>query len=54
LQYVGFMKGQFRFQQQVELPQGQTMVRTCILDDASKKVGTMEIPVKVDAAVAAR
>jgi len=53
-QYAEFMKGPFRFQQQVNLPPGQTVVRTFVVDDASKKAGTMEIPVKVDAVVAAR
>jgi VWFA-related protein len=45
--YAEFIKTPFHFFQKLELPIGQTIVRVGILDDASKKVGTMDIPLTV-------
>jgi VWFA-related protein len=46
-EYAEFVRTPFHFYQQLDLPLGQTMVRVGILDDASKKHGTMDIPVTV-------
>jgi VWFA-related protein len=53
-QYEEFVKTPFQYTQQIGVPMGQAMVRAWILDDVSKKAGTMEIPVTVRAAVAER
>jgi hypothetical protein len=46
-EYAEFVRTPFHFYQQLDLPLGQTMVRVGILDDASKKHGTMDIPLTV-------
>ena len=37
-----------RFFQQIDLPQGQLFVRVGVLDTTSNKVGTLELPLKVE------
>jgi hypothetical protein len=37
----------FQFLQQIDLPAGQSFVRAGILDETSKKIGTVEIPITV-------
>jgi len=39
--------GPVRFFQQIDLPQGQLFVRVGVLDPATNKVGTLELPLKV-------
>jgi hypothetical protein len=46
-EYAGFIKLPFHCYQQLELPVGEAMVQVGVRDDVSKKVGTMEIPLKV-------
>jgi hypothetical protein len=46
-EYAEFVKTPYHYLQQVELPLGETMVRVGVLDDVSKKIGTMEIPLTV-------
>jgi len=46
-EYEEFVKTPFHFYQKLDLPLGETMVRVGILDDASKKAGTMDIPLTV-------
>ena len=45
--YKQFIAGPFHFLQQIDLPAGQLFVRVGILDGASNKVGTVEIPLTV-------
>jgi len=45
--YKEFIKGPFRFFQQLDLPPGQLFLRVGILDPTSNKVGTLEIPLTV-------
>jgi len=40
-------KSPIRFFQQIDLPQGQLFVRVGVLDPATDKVGTLELPLKV-------
>jgi hypothetical protein len=42
-----FAKTPFRFTQQLDLPPGKIFLRTGILDIASEKIGTLEIPITV-------
>jgi VWFA-related protein len=46
--YQQFMQQPFRFRQQIDLPAGQLFVRVGVLDHTSNKVGTLEIPLKVE------
>lgn len=46
-QYQQLLKGPFRFFQQLDLPSGALFVRIGILDPASHKIGTVEIPLTV-------
>jgi VWFA-related protein len=46
-EYDQFLLSPFQFLQQIDLPAGQTFVRVGILDEASKKIGTLEIPLTV-------
>jgi hypothetical protein len=46
-QYAQFVKGAFRPTQQLDIPPGETFLRIGILDEATDKVGTMEIPMTV-------
>ena len=41
-------KGPVRFFQQIDLPPGQLFVRVGVLDPTSDKVGTLELPLKVE------
>jgi len=43
-EYEEFVKMPFHYFQQLEVPVGKAMVRVGVLDDVSKKMGTMEIP----------
>ncbi|MGA1981033.1 MAG: VWA domain-containing protein [Acidobacteriaceae bacterium] len=45
--YQQFIQGPFRFFQQLDLPSGQLFVRIGILDPASNKIGTLEIPITI-------
>lgn len=45
--YQAFIKGPFRFFQQLDLPAGALFLRIGIHDPASNKVGTLEVPVTV-------
>ncbi|MGD0638226.1 MAG: VWA domain-containing protein [Nitrososphaerales archaeon] len=45
--YQQFIQGPFRFFQQLDLPSGQLFVRIGILDPASNKIGTLEIPLTI-------
>jgi VWFA-related protein len=45
--YQEFIKGPFRFTQQLDLPAGQFFLRIGALDTTSNKVGTLEIPLTV-------
>jgi len=45
--YQKFIKGPFRFLQQLDLPSGQLFLRIGVLDHTSNKVGTLEIPLTV-------
>jgi hypothetical protein len=45
--YQQFIQGPFRFFQQLDLPSGQLFLRIGILDPASNKIGTLEIPLTV-------
>jgi hypothetical protein len=46
-EYVEFVKLPFHYYQQLELATGEAIVQVGVRDDASKRVGTMEIPLKV-------
>jgi VWFA-related protein len=46
-EYAEFVKTPFQFAQQIDLPAGQMYVRVGALDGVSKKVGTVEVPLKV-------
>jgi VWFA-related protein len=46
-EYDQFLLSPFQFLQQIDLPAGQLFVRVGILDEASKKIGTLEIPLTV-------
>jgi VWFA-related protein len=50
--YQQFMQQPFRFRQQIDLPAGQLFVRIGVLDHTSNKVGTLEIPLKVEKGLA--
>ena len=52
--YQQFMQQPFRFRQQLDLPAGQLFVRVGVLDKTSNKVGTLEIPLKVEKGLAAQ
>ena len=41
-------KGPVRFFQQIDLPPGQLFVRVGVLDPTTDKVGTLELPLKVE------
>jgi VWFA-related protein len=45
--YQEFIKGPFRFFQQIDLPPGQLFLRIGVLDPTSNKVGALEIPLTV-------
>jgi hypothetical protein len=45
--YQQFIQGPFRFFQQLDLPSGQLSLRIGILDPASNKIGTLEIPLTI-------
>jgi len=45
--YQEFIKGPFRFTQQLDLPPGQLFLRIGVLDPTSGKLGTLEIPLTV-------
>jgi hypothetical protein len=45
--YQQFIQGPFRFFQQLDLPSGQLFLRIGILDPASNKIGTLEIPLTI-------
>lgn len=56
-EYAEFVKTPFQYFQKLDLPGGQAIVQVGVLDDVSKKVGTMEIPLTVgegDGVVAGR
>jgi hypothetical protein len=46
-EYAEFVKTPFQFAQQIDLPAGQMYVRVGVMDTVSKKVGTVEVPLKV-------
>ncbi len=46
-EYAQFVLSPFQFLQQIDLPAGQSYVRVGILDEASKKIGTLEISITV-------
>jgi VWFA-related protein len=46
-EYAEFVKMPYHYYQQLELPMGEAIVRVGVLDDVSKRVGTMAIPLKV-------
>jgi hypothetical protein len=46
-EYAEFVKTPFQFAQQIDLPAGDVFVKAGVLDGVSKKVGTVEVPVKV-------
>ncbi len=46
-QYQHFMQKPFQLFQQIDLPVGETFLRVGVLDGASDKVGTLEIPLTV-------
>jgi hypothetical protein len=46
-EYTEFVKQPFKFFQQIDLPPGALTLRVGILDNVSKKVGTVEIPLTV-------
>jgi hypothetical protein len=50
--YQQFMQQPFHFRQQIDLPAGQLFVRIGVLDHTSNKVGTLEIPLKVEKGLA--
>jgi hypothetical protein len=45
--YQQFVQSSFRFPQQLDLPPGQLFLRIGVLDPASNKTGTLEIPLTV-------
>jgi hypothetical protein len=45
--YAEFIKGPFRFTQQLDLPPGPLFLRIGVLDPTANKLGTLEIPLTV-------